>query len=370
MGAIGGMLGLNGGISGTGFNPQSGTNQSQINNSYNAAQTGMGGQADLLNALKAQNGLQNQSQVYDQTQGIVNGTGPNPAAAMLNQTTGANVANQASLMAGQRGSGANAGLIARQAAQTGAGIQQQAAGQGATMQANQSLNAIGQAGNMAGSMAANQIGQTNANVGSQLAEQSALLNANTASQNVQGQMANTTMGGQQKMIGGIMNGISGVPMMAAEGGQVPSAYTPQSMFGQFVNSQGASSVPTFATPDTKAFNMGGKKPANPMAGAEKIAVVAAEGGKVPAMVSPGERFLRPAEAKAVAQGKANPLSVGEQIPGQAKVSGDSYKNDTVPKKLDAGGVVIPRSVMQSKDPAKGAADFVRAVMAKKKAKIS
>src|SRR5277367_507561 len=60
--------------------------------------------------------LQSQQQLLGQLQQGAQGQGPNPALAQLNQTTGQNVANQASLMAGQRGASQNAGLMARQAA--------------------------------------------------------------------------------------------------------------------------------------------------------------------------------------------------------------------------------------------------------------
>ena len=46
-------------------------------------------------------------------------------------------------------------------------------------------------------------------------------------------------------------------------------------------------------------------------------------------------------------------------------SGNSYANDKIEKDLPVGGIVIPRSVMQSKDPIRGAAEFVKAVMKKK-----
>jgi hypothetical protein len=88
--------------------------------------------------------------------------------------------------------------------------------------------------------------------------------------------------------------------------------------------------------------------------------------KIPAMVSPGEVYLKPGQAKQVAKGKANPIKAGEKIPGKPKVPGNSYANDVVPKKLDAGGVVIPNSVMQSSDPAHNAYKFVQAVMARQK----
>ena len=237
MGAIGGLLGTAGGAAGSGFStPQQAsivnpTNAGQISSAYTGVQNSQQAQQNLLSALQGQNGLGNQSQVYGQLQGVANGTGPNPAQAMLNQATGQNVANQAALMAGQRGAGSNVGLMARQAAQQGANIQQQAVGQGATMQANQSLNAISAAGNMANTQAGQQIGQTNANTAAQQAEQAALINAqlgvnnsNVGMQsnvnNVNGQLANTTMQGQQGLIGGVMNSLGGGISSLAEGGDV------------------------------------------------------------------------------------------------------------------------------------------------------
>ncbi len=89
----------------------------------------------------------------------------------------------------------------------------------------------------------------------------------------------------------------------------------------------------------------------------------AEGGKVPAMVSPGEQYLPPQDVKKVEQG-ADPLSVGERIPGKAKVKGNSYANDTVPKTLESGGIVLPKSVMEAKHPHWEAHKFVAAIMAK------
>lgn len=342
MGAVGGLLGLGGGASGTGFNPQSGTNEKQLQTSYNQNQAALGNQNALLTALQAQNGLGNQSQVYNQFQDVAQGRGPNPAQNMLNQTTGQNVANQAALMAGQRGAGSNVGLMARQAGQQGSNIQQQAAGQGATMAAQQSLNAMGQAGNLATNMAGNQINQTNQNVASQQAEQQSLLNANNSNNQVQGTLANTNMQGQQKLIGGGLNALGSAANLIGGPGQLKSFFAPggavtampqgpQSMFGQTI-----------------------MRPAM------------ASGGMVPAMVSPGEIFLTPEEAKAVAEGSANATQIGEKIPGKAKVSGNSYENDTKRKNLPIGGVVVPRTKVNTRDPDRSSYDFVRDVMAKKK----
>lgn len=107
-----------------------------------------------------------------------------------------------------------------------------------------------------------------------------------------------------------------------------------------------------------------------MSGGEALLALAAKGGqakkKVPAMVSPGERYLPPSEVKAVAAGKKAPIKAGEKIPGKAKVSGakNDYANDTVAKTLEAGGIVLPRSVTQAKDPAKKAQEFVAAILRK------
>lgn len=91
----------------------------------------------------------------------------------------------------------------------------------------------------------------------------------------------------------------------------------------------------------------------------------ADGGKVPAMVSPGEKYLSPNDVKKVEKG-ANPMEVGEKIPGKPKVKGakNDYANDTVPKTLEEGGIVLPRSVTQAKHPHWAAHAFVSAIMAK------
>jgi hypothetical protein len=90
----------------------------------------------------------------------------------------------------------------------------------------------------------------------------------------------------------------------------------------------------------------------------------AKGGKVPAMVSPGERYLPPEEVEKVVKGKKSPLKAGEKIPGKAKYKGNDYRNDTVPKTLEEGGIVLPKSVMESKHPHWEAHKFVSAIMAK------
>lgn len=328
---MGGLLGLGGGAGGTGFSTQAGTDAGQMKAAYDDTQRAMYNQRALLEGLQGQKGLQKQTDVYGQLQNVVSGQGPNPAQAMLNQATGANVANQAALMAGQRGASQNAGLLARQAAQTGAGLQQQAVGQGATMQAQQALNAMGQAGSLATNMAQNQMAQTNQNVAAQQNQQNILQGANTANNQTQAALAGQQMKGQQQLIGGLMNA-AGAGMGMADGGVV-NPQGPQSLFGRSLM------MPQMAS-----------------------------GGVVPAMVSPEEIVLTPEEARMVAEGRARATEVGDKVPGKAPVKGDSYKNDIVPAKLPAGGVVVPKSKLETKNPDGNSAKFVRDVLAKKRVK--
>lgn len=536
MGAIGGLLGTAGGANGTGFSGPSSANiinpasQAQADTQYTNAQNALQQQNAFLQATQAQNGLQNQSNVFNQMQGVANGTGPNPAQAQLAQATGANVANQSAMMAGQRGAGANVGLMARQAAQQGAATQQQSAGQAATMQAQQSLGALQNLGNIAGQQVGQQAAATGANTQATQGEQQNILNAISAQNNanvgmssninnVNGQLANTTMQGQQAMLGGLMPSAGSIMGMLAKGGVVrhydegggvdPNSSPhvdptptfgsdsgasalggksssggggggalallarggqPRPMYaqGQYIQAppmsndqwnamsagMTASNPVMPATPVAQApqasqgpkssftnFLKGNKPPsANPAqssmnygnSGANALAAgmqqgmsnlfkpskdstedentnqeylkansqlgtadpnnimkgdkgfnketdmsssndaptSAAKGGKVPAMVSPGERYLKPQDVEKVSNG-ANPMKVGEVIPGKPKVGGakNSYSNDTVPRNLPVGGIVLPRSVTQSKNPEWAAHKFVRAVMANKGGKI-
>ncbi len=123
------------------------------------------------------------------------------------------------------------------------------------------------------------------------------------------------------------------------------------------------------TPSEFGALAGGAAEAAPAVGAmagesAPVMMAAAKGGKVPAMVSAGERYLKPQDVAKVKKG-ANPMQVGEKIPGKPVVSGakNSYANDVIPKDLDEGGIVLPRSVTQSKHPHWAAMKFVQAHMA-------
>lgn len=109
----------------------------------------------------------------------------------------------------------------------------------------------------------------------------------------------------------------------------------------------------------------------PVAGAAAIDIapaavaVAAKGGQVPALVSPGEVRIHAKDVSKVAKGEKSPMS-GEKIPGKPNVTGakNSYANDTVKKTLNEGDIILPRSVTQAKDPAQAAHAFVSAILAK------
>lgn len=464
------------GSSGAGFQAQSApiaspTTVAQANQTYDQSQNAIQQQQAFLQALQAQNGIQNQSNVYSQLQGVANGTGPNPAQAMLANATGANNATQASLMAGQRGAGANTGLIARQAAQQGATNQQNAVGQGAALQANQSLNALGQLSGIAGQQVGQQAAATGALTGATQGEQGLILGgiqgqnqANVANISQQNSANAGIAAGNQKFQQGLIGG-AGQALMA-KGGPVmrpgysngeyvdasnspppvyapsvqapaapavapvnPKTSGPKSNVGQFLSNQTSSQDPNMSagnqagsvlgtgirsifkksqptgspnapayltanTPDAPDLDaehqpgissgiegslassplLAGADSAMPMAadggdvGSMKallpMALMAlAKGGRVPALVSPGERYLPPKEVEKVAKGK-DPLKAGEKIPGKAKVKGNSYKNDTVPKTLEEGGIVLPKSIMESKHPHWEAHKFVSAILAK------
>jgi hypothetical protein len=444
------MLGLAGGVNGTGQQIQTPSTAAQANTAYGTAQDAITQQQQFLQAVQAQNGLGNQSQVFNQLQGVANGTGPNPAQAQLAQATAANNANQASLMAGQRGSSQNAGLIARQAAMQGGANQQQAAGQAATLQANQSLNALNQMGSLATSQANQQANATNSLNSAAQGEQGQILGGIQGQNNAAAGIAQASMGQQANMVGNIVGGAGSalglaqggmVPMMATGGpvttqlnATTPSAQAagPKSAVGQmFAQNSGmggagqaigkglgsaiksifAPSSPTvngsvaqndqynanlygapsankgpgsnlddafnqasgLNTTDGSAYAAGTQQQADvmPQQGAMADASndpsqMFASGGKVPVVLSPGEKVLSPQEAQAAKQGKIDPIKAGKTVPGKPKVSGakNDYANDTHQTTEEPGSLVLPRSVTQSKHPAWAAHKFVMAHMAK------
>lgn len=425
MSFMGGLLGTGGGNSGSAgmnYNAQPAnlllpTTTPQAQNAYGQAQSGLNQQQEFVNALQAQNGIGNQSAVFNQQQalanqiqGVANGTGPNPALQQLQNTTGQNVQNQAALMASQRGTGANAGLLARQAGMQGANIQQQAAGQGAALSAQQQLAGMGLLQGqqqLLGNTASQQVGQQQQGIlgynQAAQSEQQNLLNSIGQQNNAQVAMqsninnanegiANTTAQGQQGLLGGALNGASslaGTVGASIFGGGVPlggssSIAAPQ---GAAVSGGGGSSLSHAKGGMIQKFDQGGSVQVNdasasgPQSNAGRFLFSSApnqNSANQPVTIS---QLGQPNEgSKALSQSSSNLFGgiakgIGSLFEEGGKVDpkkasekavkkGDSLKNDKVPALLSAGEIVIPRHVTQSEDPVGNSAKFVAAVMAK------
>ena len=429
--------------------------QDQVDAANKGVTSSLGSLESLVAALKAQKNPENQSNVYGgmnhyatlataagasgidkqqaaaaalgdiygkqqgtakQLQGIADGTGPNPAMAALNQRTGENVANQAALMAGQRGAGANVGMMARQAAQQGGNTQQQAVGQGATMQAQQSLNALGQIGGQqsamgatqtalgnigttqvgagqtaldararqANTMAADEIAATQGNVtgnvahaGQVLGAKSSSINAGVAAQGsvnaAESALAVQGLKNKGDLAGGAMNGLGAgiatlakaAPVAAVVAEAAPEAAEAAPLAAAALAGGGEvdAQLPTpAASPDNGMSSWGefmknlSYSPSSPDSALKQGASKGAQG------------LIGALGMAAMAQGglAAQGGGVSAGSPAQAAtVPGNSYANDKINAVLSEGEVVIPRSIMMGKDPVRGAADFVAKILAKK-----
>jgi hypothetical protein len=334
MGGLLGMLGLGGGTGGTDFN---------VNQLYKPEQL--------------QQALQQAQEATNMQKQLALGQGPNPALEMLRQSTGQNVANQAALMAGQRGAAGNVGMMARQAANIGTQAQQQGIGQAAQLQAQQQQEAMR-------NLAQNTLAQ-------QQLQQQAGMNY----QNVMGGLTEKRVGQQPGAIGGLLQGL-GKAVFGAEGGEIPE---PQHLFV----GGAAAALPMMeqagameALPVVAGAGSGGS------GGAKALQQLAQFGkglqgdksgnilqgsllGKSTDEPSSVARYLSQMPKMAGGGSVGTALKAGGKVPGTASVPGNSLKNDTVHAMLSPGEVVIPRTVMQSGDPVRGSAEFVAALLAKK-----
>jgi hypothetical protein len=402
-GAAASALASSGGQKGSGFtaqaaNLQTPTTTGEAQVAQDQAQSGIAQQQNLANSLQAQNGIGNQSNVYNQEQGIAAGTGPNPAQAMLNQATSANTAATTSALAGQRGAGANIGLEGRQAGMIGGQNQQAAAGQGATLQANQSLAALGQAGNIAGQQVNNQMGAVqglNSDVQNNQGQVLGAINAqnqanisnvsqqNTANEAIAAGNAKT----QNAAIGGAASGLGAMASGMTNTALKPSGTTSTSGSGTVTPPNTAGGVPTqptgVAAPAGGAYGgmvenkklaqvpTGDRFPASDLRphqgygnGGFGGGGYATGGSILPSHLSDIANIYHTGQFQSLAYGGmagGGLMRHGGHVPGQAKVSGDSPVNDTVKTRLSPGEAVIPKSVMESADPASGAAQFVAAL---------
>ena len=388
-------------------NIQPGTTSGQLQGAYQGAQSGIDQTQALANTVAGQagQGVAEQTGLASQLQAESNGQGPNPAQAALNASTGQNVANQAALMAGQRGASANPALLAREAAQQGAATQQQAVGQGATLQAGQQLAAQGQLQNLASTQVGQTAGAVQAVNQAQQNEQSILQNANTAQNNAQVQaqsnINNVNSQSSNNILGGITSGLGalGAVVDLAEGGPVkrpqPAMYAgggaaggPQSFAANWLNAPNTVAVSTAgpsieATGPVKQLSDQFKNTKRMTATTQPAHVAATDysgpnqaGPDAPASMPAGNQIStmsptptmvaaaggRVSRALAAKGGKVNPTGPGQR----ATKKDDSYDNDKVPALLSAGEIVIPRHITQHPMAAQKAAQFVQATLNKRR----
>lgn len=413
--------GLFSGSKGANFEPEQATGIEQAQEMYRLQQQRLRDQQAFTKALAGQmpQALQQQAMLGEQLAGAVQGTGPSVAQRQLAEATGQNVAGLSAALAGQRGASANVGLTGRNIGQLGARSQQEMAQQASTLRAQEQIAARQQlaalTGQQVGALSEAQRQGIAGTQGAYQAEQQAIaernrINAIIASGNQQFQagLVGGLLGAGASALKGGVGGGGGANMAAggevtnenddeeqddffstfskAMSAQKPSQnpnYQAGQMAGQAAGQAAGSALSSLFGKSVQGQTKGGYAGANlgvqtqmpqvinPMPTAANIGAMKlglSHGGKVPAMVSPGEKYLPPSEVKKVAKGEKDALSAGKTIPGKAKVSGDSYANDTVKATLQEGGIVIPRSVMQSDDPAEKARQFVAAVLAKKQAK--
>lgn len=223
--------------------------------------------------------------------------GPDVAGAKLAQDTAANVAQTGALMGSARGAAANPALLARSVAQQSGSLQQQAAGQAATMRAQQQLeqarlqqalkmDALSRMGALSQGALQAQTQQNQYLTGATAGDLGAALTSKAQADASTSGAAGKRAGLALDFVGGLLKGAGTAATKASTGG------------------------------------MGAYK-----------------GGKVPSLMS----FLS---------------AEGGKVPGRAVVKGDSPKNDLVPAMLSPGEIVVPRS--QANDPKKAAA-FAAAV---------
>lgn len=374
------MIGPEGGNYGQQFMAQ----QGNINNQ----------QQDFANALKQQ----------------ASGQGPSVANEQLKQALQQQQSGAAASAAGARG--VNPALAMRTAMEQQGQAGQASAQSGAIARAGEALGAQGQLGAQLGTMANQNLQSQNMNLEAQRANQQAGLQAQGMTMGA-GQAQNQA---QQGMLSGIGSGL----MMMSKGGAVPHydngavVAPPPTESAATPSAPGANAASIIGrmlggTPPPKAGGPGAQKPgglmskllgssgptqsyeditsnlspqfmkkgltqaqANTAAGAVASdqglhpmgpTMGFGKGGKVPAMVSPGEIRVPAGKAKDPREAQkyaASAAKSGKRIAGKAKVDGDSLQNDTVPKNLNEGDIIVPRS--KAKDP-NDAAAFVRALLA-------
>lgn len=353
-----------------------------------------GGAGPTAGTLAQMSNLSNALQAASQ------GQGPNPALEQLRQATSANVNNAAGMAASARG--VNPAVAARMAVDAGSQANQASAGQAATLAAEQQIQARNQLAQNLASTGNLQIGTQQA--GTQLLGTAGGLDLSSQGINAQqaghaadinAQVAAQNTATNQKLIGGILNGIGGAASSVATGGLSDLAKGVSGLFGS--GAAGAAEpeieAPVMLGPSAGAH--GGLVPAKMADGGQTASATKqspiydyldsahgrqrapattvapsagafASGGhigngsihQVPVVLSPGEKVLPPGTTPRDA---ARKIESAPKVAGRAKVDGDSPRNDTEHGTLPAGSIVYPRSVVDSEDPEQAAASFTAAL---------
>lgn len=385
MGFIGSLFGGDSGnTGGAGMNYQAtGPTQTMVNDSWTNSQTALTQQRQFLDQLAAQGGILNQSNVFAQQQALANqlglmaqGQGPNPAQAQFQQNANQIGAQAAGLIGSQKGM--SPALQARLVAQQGAQAGQNAAGQAATLQAQQQIaatQALQNQQNMMANVSGQQVAQQQQGITGYtqgaLGQQGNVLglqgSANAANAGVAGTVANN----QGKVFGGVMQGVSGALGMAG-GGQVPcyasgGGVGPQSSAGQYFKHFEGAPVQAVGLQAMDWGSSGKIKPPSGISPPGTESLMGGGAGDDPLMPASGLGFgaapVLPAAHGALIQGEQQANSM-KPIPGKAKVSGDSQKNDTQPAMLSPGEIIIPRSIAMHENAPEMAARFVAAIKAR------
>jgi hypothetical protein len=343
---------------------------------------------------------QNQNQVLSQQQALANallaqsqGGGPNPALAQLNQATGQNVANQAALMAGARGANANPALIARLAAQQGAGIQQNAVGQAATMQAQQQLQAQQALAQIQNQMAQQALQGESIQQGGVAAQNTAVTTGQLGANNINAQSAAQNAKQNAGILGGLIGGaasifsggfahggeipkMAGGGVMGIENYQAPTQYALPQWINPLADDEGGMNqgLATLAKALKKKQNPGAQvggemgadlgasifnEPATPVMAQAPMAAPMSMPGGMTGMGSVGAAMY-------ALGGDVVDATPGGKVPGRAVVGGDSEKNDIQPALLSPGEVVIPRSIAQGPNAPDKAAEFIKQIQGQAK----
>jgi hypothetical protein len=293
---------------------------------------------DIIKAkpVELNQGLTGQQQAYaNSLQTQANGTGPSVAGTMLNQANQQNAANMNAQAAGSRGM--NAGLAMRNAANANAQADQNTAAHASVARMQEQQSGQQMLGHQLNTMQGQDLNARMATAQGQM--QANGINAGIA-------QGNTATNNQ--IMGGVMSGISSGAAAAAmaHGGVVP-----KQNFPQYLASGGFAAMGTTPGQVNPYAGMGG------MGGAIGKMMGSSGGGddapSAPTMPTSDDWSQAMQNKSGVQSGQDWSLAVqnmpdamksGGQVPGDAKVKGDSYSNDIVPTMLSPGEVVIPRSV--------------------------